>query len=61
MTLQEKIEKQQQLLDALPGEEGRGILVCQDCSEFVYMQPVTSEGVCTCGTTYTQTARVKNI
>lgn len=62
MTLQEKIEKQQQLLDDLPGEEGRNILVCSDCSSFVYMQPVTREGVCRgCGDTYTEEVRVRNL
>ena len=61
MTLKEYKRKQQRLLDNLPGEEGRNILVCEDCGEFVYLQPVTEEGVClSCGLTYTTEVRVKN-
>lgn len=61
MTLQEKIEKQKELLDAIPAQESRDILVCEDCGKFVYLQPVTEEGVCQeCGSTYVTETRVKH-
>ena len=55
-TLQDYIEKQRQLLDNIPGEESRGIFVCDSCGTFVYEQPVTSEGVsCVgCGDTFSR-------
>ena len=58
MTLKEKINKQQRILDEIPGDESRGILICSDCGEFVYLQPVTNQGECQgCGLTITMEER----
>lgn len=54
--------RQQLLLDNIPSNESRDIIICEGCGEFVYLQPVTQQGVCgNCGDTYTVEERVKNL
>lgn len=58
MTLSEYKAKQQALLDEIPSEESKNIIICEDCGEFVFFGPVTGEGECQgCGTTYTMKTR----
>lgn len=58
LSLKEYIEKQQSLLDNIPSEESRNIIVCEDCGEFIYLQPVTNQGECKgCGLTITMEER----
>lgn len=53
MTVQEKIQKQEELLDNIPAEEASKIFICQDCGDFIYLQPLQDVFECKgCGSCY---------
>ena len=53
MTLAEYKKKQEQLLDNIPADESRNIIICTDCATFVYLKPIENNGTCKgCGSYY---------
>lgn len=51
--LEDYKRKQQMLLDAIPGEESKNVMICETCGDFVYLAPLADNSECTgCGDTY---------